>query len=65
MTACRVRGAFCYALELRGVRGVCGEAGRGLRGLDKLSWDEAPWNRERVSRRSPNCKLFGLCCFSG
>lgn len=52
-------------LELRGVRGVCGEAGSGLRGLDRLSWDETPWNRERVSRRSPNCKLLGLCCFSG
>lgn len=52
-------------LELRGVQGVCGEAGSGLRGLDRLSWDETPWNRERVSRRSPNCKLLGLCCFSG
>lgn len=56
---------FCYILELRGVRGVFGEAGSGLRGFDRLSWEEAPWNRERGSRRSPNCKLLGLCCFSG
>ncbi len=55
---------FGYILELRGVRGVCGEAGSGLRGFDRLSWDETPWNSERVSRRSPNCKLLGLCCFS-
>lgn len=44
---------------------MCGEAGSGLRGLDRWSWDETPWNSERVSRRSPNCKLLGLCCFSG
>jgi len=56
---------FCYLLELRGVCGVCGEAGSGLSGLERLSWDETPWKRERVSRRSPNCKLLGLCCFSG
>lgn len=58
----------CYVLELRGVCGVCGvcgEPGSGLRGLDRLSWDETPWNRESVSRRSPSCKLLGLCCFSG
>lgn len=54
-----------YVLELRGVHGVCGEAGSGLRGVDRLSWDEAPWNRDRVSRLSPNCRLLGLCCFSG
>lgn len=56
------RGELCDILELRG---VCGDAGSGLRGLDRLSWDEAPWKRERVSRRSPNCKLLGLCCLSG
>lgn len=60
-----IKGACCYVLELRGVCGVCGEAGSGLRGLDRLSWEETPWNRDRVSRRSPNCKLLGLCCFSG
>lgn len=52
-------------LELRGVCSGCGDAASGLRGLDRLSWDETPWNKERVSRRSPNCKLLGLCCFSG
>lgn len=41
-----------------------GEAGRGLSGLDRLSWEEEPWKRESVSRRSPNCKLLGLGCFS-
>lgn len=64
MTTCSVvfvRGI----LELRGVCSGCGEAGSGLRGLDKLSWEGTAWNRERVRRRSPNCKLLGLCCFSG
>lgn len=46
-----------YILELLG---VCGEAGRGLRGLDRLSWDETPWNSDRVRRLSPSCRLFGL-----
>lgn len=45
--------------------GVCGEAGSGLRGLDRLRWDEAPWNKDRDSRLSPSCRLLGLCCFSG
>lgn len=58
-------GALCYVLELRGVFGVCGEAASGLSWLDRLSWDETPWKRERVSRLSPSCKLLGLCCLSG
>lgn len=45
-----------YVLELLG---VCGEAGRGLRGLDRLSWDETPWKSDRVRRLSPSCRLFG------
>lgn len=64
MMACSEHLFLCYVLELRGVRGACGESGSGLRGFDELSWDEPPWNRERVSRRSPSCKLLGLCCFS-
>lgn len=50
-----------HVLELLG---VCGEAGNGLRGLDRLSWDVTPWNSDRVSRLSPSCRLFGLWCFS-
>lgn len=57
-------GFFSYVLELRGVCGVFGDAGSGLRGFDRLSCDEGPWNRERVRRRSPSCKLLGLCCLS-
>lgn len=53
---------FFYVLELRGVCGVCGEAGSGLRGLDR---DETPWNGVRMPRRSTICKLLGLCTFSG
>lgn len=51
---------YVHVLELLGVCGVCGEAGNGLRGFNRLSWDETPWNSVRVRRLSPSCRLFGL-----
>lgn len=59
---------YVHVLELLGVCGVCGmcgDAGKGLRGFDRLSWDETPWNSESVRRLSPSCRLFGLWFFSG